>query len=309
MSGQTAEILLPTYNGARYIREQLDSILAQTDQRWHLTLSDDGSNDGTPEILDEYARRYPEKIRRVVSGRRFGNARDHFFWLARQCDADYIMTCDQDDVWHDDKVRLELEALLSAQAEFGGDAPILVFTDLAPVDERLRPISPSLMEMQQQNPKATDYRNLLFQNIVSGGTVAMNRPLKELAMRCVQTDQTIMHDWWFALVAARFGHMVYVDRATMMYRQHGDNSVGARDVRSLSYLIYKLTHLVEFQKSVADKKRQAEIFTQTFSERLSEEEKKVLRAFSAPRSPLGMKWRYLKWINTPLRRIGFMARW
>lgn len=309
MSGQMAEILLPTYNGARYVREQIDSILAQTDERWHLTLSDDGSNDGTQDILDEYVRRYPEKIRRIVSGTRFGNARDHFYWLMRQCDAGYIMTCDQDDVWHDDKVHLTLEALFSAEADHGADEPILVFTDLAPVDERLKQISPSLMDMQQQNPKATDYRNILFQNIVTGGTMALNRPLKELALSCAETEQTIMHDWWMAVVAARFGHMVYVDRATMMYRQHGDNSVGARDVRSLSYLIHKLTHLVEFQKTVVDKKKQAEIFTRTFSERLSEEEKKVLREFSAPRSPFRLKWSYLKWINTPMRKLGFLARW
>lgn len=309
MSEQIAEILLPTYNGARYVREQIDSILAQTDEHWHLTVSDDGSDDGTQKILDEYAQKYPEKISRVVSGERFGNARDHFYWLMRQCDAAYIMTCDQDDVWHEDKVHLSLEALLQAEAKNVENMPVLVFTDLTPVDERLEQISPSLMVMQQQNPHATDYRNVLFQNIVTGGTMAINRSLKELAMRCAELEQTIMHDWWIALVAARFGCMVYVDKATMLYRQHGNNSVGARDVRSLSYLIHKLTHLVEFQKTVVDKKRQAEVFARTFDDRLSEDEKKVLAAFSAPRSPLSLKWRYLKWINSMPRKLGFLARW
>ena len=250
-----------------------------------------------------------ERIRRVVSGQRFGNARDHFYWLMRQCDADYVMTCDQDDVWQPDKVQLTLTALLAAEKECGPETPVLVFTDSAPVDVELNPISPSLMAMQRQNPALTDYRNLLFQNIVTGGTMGLNRALKDLALRCGELDQTIMHDWWMAVVAARFGKMVYVDRATTLYRQHGDNSVGAQDVRSLKYLIHKVTHLVEFQKTVVDKKRQAEVFMKTFAERLSEEEKRVLRDFSKPRSPLGMKLRYLKWIYTMPRKLGFMARW
>ena len=309
MNERIAEILMPTYNGARFVREQIDSILAQTDGRWHLTVSDDGSHDGTQEILDEYARMHPEKIRRIVSGTRFGNARDHFYWLMRQCGANYIMTCDQDDVWHDDKVRLTLDALFSAEEDVGEETPILVFTDSSPADEHLNLISPSLMTMQRQNPNLTDYRNILFQNIVTGGTMALNRPLKELALSCSELGETIMHDWWMAVVAARFGKMVYVNRATTMYRQHGANSVGARDVRSFSYLVHKLTHMVEFQKTVVDKKRQAEIFARTYSERLSEEEKRVLREFSLPRSPFGMKCRYLKWIYTMPRKLGFMARW
>lgn len=309
MSEPMAEILMPTYNGARFVGEQIDSLLAQTDGRWHLTVSDDGSSDGTPDILDDYARRYPEKISRVVSGQRFGNARDHFYWLMRQCGADYIMTCDQDDVWQADKVHLTIEALRTAEKEVGPETPVLVFTDSAPVDVNLNPISPSLMTMQRQNPRLTDYRNLLFQNIVTGGTMGLNRALKELATACDGLEKTIMHDWWMALVAARFGKMVYVDRATTLYRQHGDNSVGARDVRTLSYFVYKVTHLVEFQKTVVDKKRQAEVFTEAFSERLSEEEKRMLRDFSAPRSPFVIKCRYLKWIYTMPRKLGFMARW
>lgn len=79
MSNPTIEILLASYNGEAYIREQIDSILAQSDHRWHLTVSDDGSTDQTATILDEYTSRYPDKITRICSGKRFGNARDHFF--------------------------------------------------------------------------------------------------------------------------------------------------------------------------------------------------------------------------------------
>ena len=86
---------------------------------WHLTVSDDGSTDGTPAILDGYAARYPDRVRRVRHEGRFGNARDHFFWLMRECGATYMMFCDQDDVWHPDKVEKTMRTLLEAEDEAG----------------------------------------------------------------------------------------------------------------------------------------------------------------------------------------------
>ena len=106
-----AEILMAVYNGEAFLTEQIDSILRQDTDHWHLTISDDGSSDRSREIIQDYVGRNPEKIRQVISGQRFGNARDHFFWLMRNCEADYILFCDQDDVWHIDKVRKTLEAL------------------------------------------------------------------------------------------------------------------------------------------------------------------------------------------------------
>ena len=102
MSTESVEILLAAYNGSKYIREQMDSILNQTDTRWHLTVSDDGSTDGTLSILDAYAAQFPEKISVYRSGIRFGNARDHFFHLMRRCTAPYILFSDEDDMWRPD---------------------------------------------------------------------------------------------------------------------------------------------------------------------------------------------------------------
>ena len=169
----TVEILLAAYNGERFLRQQLDSLLAQTWVAWHLTVSDDGSTDATPAILDEYAARYPDRIRRVKHEGRFGNARDHFFWLMKECRATHMMFCDQDDVWHPDKVEKTMRALLEAEDEMGGDTPVLVFTDLTPVDEKLRPIASSLMKLQKQYTDVIDYRALLMQNVVTGARRAL----------------------------------------------------------------------------------------------------------------------------------------
>ena len=303
------EILLATFNGEPYLSEQLDSILSQDTQNWHLTASDDGSSDRTVEILDAYAQTYPEKITRVVSGRQFHNARDHFFWLMEQCDADYIQFCDQDDVWHPDKLRLLQEALEEAEAAYGTDTPLLAFSDQAVVDKDLGLIAPSLMTLQQQNPKVLDYRNLLYQNVVSGCTMAVNRPLAKLAAGCTDTQQVIMHDWWLALTAARFGKMVYVDRATIDYRQHGNNSVGAKDVRSPAFLIYKLLHLREFRKAVFPRKQQALCFLESYRQDLSNEEIAHLCEFSEDHSPAALKRDFLRWINAPLQKADFYVRW
>ena len=303
------EILLATFNGEPYLSEQLDSILSQDTQNWHLTASDDGSSDRTVEILDAYAQTYPEKITRVVSGRQFHNARDHFFWLMEQCGGDYIQFCDQDDVWHPDKLRLLQEAMEEAEAVYGADMPLLVFSDQTVVDKNLKLIAPSLMVFQQQDPRALDYRNLLYQNVVSGCAMAVNRPLAKLAAGCTDTQQVIMHDWWLALTAARFGKMVYVDRATIDYRQHGNNSVGAKDVRSPAFLIYKLLHLREFRRAVFFQKRQVLCFLDSYRKDLSDEEIAYLCEFGADHSPAALKRDFMKWINTPLRKVGFYVRW
>ena len=303
------EILLATFNGEPYLSEQLDSILSQDTQNWHLTASDDGSSDRTVEILDAYAQTYPEKITRVVSGRQFHNAKDHFFWLMEQCGGDYIQFCDQDDVWHPDKLRLLQEAMEEAEAVYGADMPLLVFSDQAVVDKNLKLIAPSLMVFQQQDPRALDYRNLLYQNVVSGCAMAVNRPLAKLAAGCTDTQQVIMHDWWLALTAARFGKMVYVDRATIDYRQHGNNSVGAKDVRSPAFLIYKLLHLREFRKAVFPRKQQALCFLESYRQDLSDEEIAYLLEFGADRSLAALKRDFMKWINTPLQKAGFYVRW
>lgn len=300
---------MATYNGAAFLPAQLDSILAQDTDSWHLTVSDDGSTDATPEILEDYVRRFPDKITRVFSGRRFGNARDHFFWLMAQCEAEYMHFADQDDVWHPEKVRVMQEALEQAEAQYGAQTPLLVFTDQAVVDEDLKPMAPSLMRMQQQDPEKTDYRNILFQNIVTGCTSAINRSLADLAGQCGDTTQVIMHDWWLALVAARFGKLVYLDIPTLDYRQHGDNSVGAKDVRSLSYLWYKLNHMTQAREHAMSKRRQALKFRRVYEKALSRGEIDLLEDFASDKCKIVFKLRYLRFINKSLRKIGFLLHW
>lgn len=284
MNEVKVEILLASYQGKRFIREQIDSILRQNDDRWHLTLSDDGSTDGTAEILDEYARKYPERITRVCSGRRFGNARDHFFWLIGQCGAAYMITCDQDDVWYPDKVGTMLQALQNAEEGVGAQMPVLVFADQTPTDAHLTPLAPSLLRYQKQYVGSFDYRSLLIQNVVTGCAMGFNRALAELAGRCADSRQVIMHDWWMAVVAARFGQVVCIDKPLSDYRQHGQNSIGAKDVRSLSYMVRKVAKVREIRETTVERKRQAKIFWDTYARMLSGADEAFLSSFARRRS-------------------------
>ena len=114
----TVLILLAAYNGQKYIGEMVDSIICQDYTDWHLILSDDSSSDSTFSILEDYANKYPEKITHYKSGKKFGNAQDHFMHLlSLHNDAPYIMFCDQDDVWHKDKISKTLAKMKEIEIE------------------------------------------------------------------------------------------------------------------------------------------------------------------------------------------------
>lgn len=306
---ETIEILLATYNGAEYLSEQIDSILGQDTDAWHLTISDDGSSDDTAQIIDDYTRKHSRKISRVFSGTHFGNARDHFFWLMRQCDADFMLFCDQDDVWHPDKVSLFAQALHEETRLHGCETPLLVFSDLKVVDQQLNCLYPSLARMQRQSPNIQDFRYLLFQNTVTGCAMGINHSLAEMAGRCEDTSRIVMHDWWLALVAARFGKMIYLDESTVDYRQHGKNCVGAKNVKSISYICQKLFHLEYYQQHIMEKKMQATMFRRTYTSELTFSEREMLDCYSELHCTISFKLRYMRWIRTLAGRLGFFVKW
>lgn len=306
MSARYVEILMTTYNGAAYVREQLDSILAQTYSDWHLTVSDDGSSDNTVTIVTEYAQRHPEKIQLLQKTRRFGSPSLHFMSLIAEADADIIALCDQDDVWFPDKLE-KMTALYSAQeTRYGAQTPILVFSDQTPTNALLSPIAPSMMRLQNQHPESADWRALFFQNVVTGGACLINRALARKAAKCTKTHGIVMHDWWLALVAAKFGVLAYLPESTGYYRQHGSNVFGARDVRSTGYVLSKLGAVKAVRSSILEKKRQADVFRSTYENSLSSEELTFLTIFVKERSGLPFYLENHRVIHGIFRTAGFI---
>ena len=300
------EVLMAVYNGSAYIREQIDSILNQTYENWHLTISDDGSTDGTDLIADEYAAKYPEQITRVYSGVRFGNARDHFMWLSENCTSRYMLYSDQDDVFNPEKMSRLMDAMQNAERQWGRDLPILVFSDQTVVDEKLNVIEPSLMRCQKQAFDSFDYHALLIQNVVTGGAMMVNRPLCSLAVQCRSRERIIMHDWWMAATAARFGKIIYLDEPLSLYRQHGGNSVGAKRVGSAGYIAGMMGNLRGVREMILRKKSQAGVFEETYTALLTAEDRQFLSRMKQSRSGIRFYLKNRGYIHGFFRFMGWV---
>ncbi len=299
------EILMATYNGSRYLSQQLDSIIGQSYKDWHLTISDDGSNDDTNKIIDSYVDRYPEYISRVCSDTCFHNARDHFFWLMKQCDSEYIMLSDQDDVWLPNKIEISVDELLKKEKQVGNNLPILVFADEKVVDENLNIISESLMKYQNLNPRQVSYKSLLFSNCVTGSAIIFNKALLKEIKKDINTNNIIMHDWWLGIVASKVGKICYIDKQLSLYRQHKNNLVGAKDVESINYFLSKINSLNSVKNTIIDKKRQALEFKKDYGNCLDKEDIAFLDNFINSRSGFLFYIRNKKFIGDFNRLVGF----
>lgn len=263
METEKIAILLASYNGEKYIAEQIESLLKQTETGWELFVHDDGSTDNTLEILHGYEARYPDRIH-ILDGPPCGGAKDNFLWMMKNVRAPYVMFCDQDDVWLPEKVELTLGEMRRLEAQHGKEKPLLVFADLCVTDEGLRPIAARLSAYQKLDPWRTKAKNLMIQNVITGCAVMINRTLAELAAKPENTAEIIMHDWWCALIAASFGGVSFVDRALVLYRQHGGNFVGAKNLNSLRYLTARIRSPADIKNSLLAKQRQAALLAETF---------------------------------------------
>ena len=257
-------ILLATYNGEIYIREQIDSILAQTDTDWVLYIHDDGSKDQTMEVVKEYVDKYPEQII-VVEGAPTGGAKSNFFYLFHQVEAPFYMCCDQDDVWLPEKIeitRKEMENLIRGDE----DKPALVFTELGVVDGELNVIAENMRDYQGLDCKNVRLNRALIQNVVTGCTMMVNRVLRDEMTKITEYTDVLMHDWWATLVAVRFGKVSFIEQPTILYRQHGNNGVGASNANSLMYQMKRMLQGEEIKQSLVNTRKQARLFADIYKE-------------------------------------------
>ena len=219
------EVLLATYDGARFLTEQVDSVLAQDYENIHILARDDGSSDGTAELLAQYAARFPSRFRVMPASSEGGSPKDNFLLLMQASTGDYVCFCDQDDVWLPDKVSKSKQVMDRLEEEWGPEVPLLVFSDLRLVDNKLRAIHPSFWSYMGIDPERIhQLPRLLVQGVVTGCTAMLNRALVEKAVRMPQ--DAYMHDRWISWLAAFLGHSGIVRTPTVLYRQHGGNAVG-----------------------------------------------------------------------------------
>jgi len=271
-------ILMATYNGGTFIEEQLASLRAQTYANWRLQVRDDGSIDGTVETIRRCAAQdervcllEPDGIRKGASGS-FSSLLERF-----APEAEYLMFCDQDDVWLPNKIEITLARMRELEARCGVESPILVHTDLSVTDRELSVVATSFWCYQGLNPDARGLSRLLVQNNVTGCTMMVNRALAVLASPV--PSQAIMHDWWLALVAAAFGKIEYVPQPTMLYRQHGANDTGAKNY-GLPYVLQKmLAGLAGLKASLLKTQYQACAFLERYASSLVPEQRLLVKTY------------------------------
>lgn len=231
---EKVEILLASYNGAKYIQEQLDSILSQTYKNIFITILDDASSDETIEIIKRYIEVNPSKISLKVHSKNQGII-NTFSTLLSLSSANYVMCSDQDDIWLPHKVEETMKKMIENEKKLGKAFPILIHTDLIIVDERLNKLDDSFWNyINIDAAKGQNLNRLLVQNIVTGCTMLMNRSLISLAVPFPQN--ILMHDWWIALIACSLGKIDYVQHPTLLYRQHRNNSLGAKKYNLFIYI-------------------------------------------------------------------------
>lgn len=277
------DVILSVHNGATYLGAMLDSLVAQTHPTWRLWMRDDGSTDGTRDVMRRAADADPRIVVLASGEGRLGAARS-FGWLLDRVPANsaYVMCADHDDVWLPGKIAATLAVMRRAEREAPG--PVLVHTDLVVVDDALRPIAPSFWRFSGVAPEPVSLRRLVVQNVVTGPTMMLNRALRELAGSVPAA--AIYQDWWYSLVAAAFGRIVALPEATTLYRQHGANSVGAR--RDVPLRWFELPSLARdalgrtehLRSEIARTTRQAGAFLERYRARLREDEREFLQAYA-----------------------------
>lgn len=244
IKGNTANniaILMATYNGAKYLQEQIDSILSQSSRQWHLYIHDDGSSDGTVELLNDYAGKYPEWVT-VMDYPSQGGPLQNFMSLLEKVEADYYMFSDQDDVWHQDKIKKEIERMYNEENVRTNKVPIIVYSDLFVVDAKLNKISDSFLTYSGIHPEfLTTFNELGASNLTTGCTMLFNHAVKEFVQH--PFTAATMHDAWITLCTVKAnGVLAYLSEPLIYYRQHGGNTLGAVDIKKLT-LSYRFQHL------------------------------------------------------------------
>jgi hypothetical protein len=318
----TIHLLCAVHNGARFLPALLESLAEQTHREWILWMLDDHSRDDSAAVMAVAASRDPRV--RVVSpapaplGAVGAFAR---LWELAPPEARYLAFADQDDVWLPHKLATSLAALQRAEGteSTAPPRPALVHTDLEVVGPALEPMAPSYWRYAGVVPEPATFRRVAAQNVVTGCTVLVNGALRQV-VGSIPPGAT-MHDAWVASVAAALGQVVTLYEPTVRYRQHGGNTLGARQAGSQSpwhqrfaRIWRALTHQAPIRRQLAAAAAQAKLLAAQYGDRLGAEDRDFLHALAQiPRMPWWDRKRavaryYLHPEHERIRRLGVLWR-
>lgn len=217
-------ILMASYNGEQYIREQIDSILAQTFTDWVLYINDDGSTDGTVNIIKEYNKKYPNKIHLFFNGLETHGVTSNFADLfGKVPKAEWYVLCDQDDVWITDRLQKMIDRADAEDREGNSAVPMIIYGKAQVVDRDLNILADSIESCRHTKPLTNRQHKhtLLCGTLIYGCTMMYNDALRNL-VKTIPVN--VGHDMYLELVCEYFGRIVPIEDVVVKYRQHGENA-------------------------------------------------------------------------------------
>ena len=234
-------ILMSTYNGERFIQEQIDSIINQTYTDWILYIRDDGSTDNTVSIVNSYTEQHPKKIVLLSDDTIHRGSTKSFMWLLQNVTADYYMFSDQDDIWLKDKTEISIKMIKEHEEN---EKPAICFTDLSVANENGDIIASSMWRYTNMDKYLCGY-SALYAASVTGCTMILNNKAKEVSMEYKNLNG--VHDNIITLaVIKNKGIIVPIYQSTILYRQHGNNVLGIKKYdNSLRYRIKNLRRILK----------------------------------------------------------------
>lgn len=232
------DILLATYNGEKYLEEQINSILIQTHKDFQLIISDDCSTDNTVKII----KKIKDKRIKLFNQKKNLGFNKNFEFLCSKATSKYVMIADQDDVWMKDKVAKMLEKIEDKETS-------LVYCDMKVVDADLNQIYPSFHEHTKKSKQCQNYNDfelLKIENVISGSSIITKLDVIRNAMPFV-CNKAIIYDYWLSLIASQYGRICYLDEALQLYRQHENNSVGAGNNKKIPEFNQYRDHVIDYK--------------------------------------------------------------
>ena len=263
-------VLMTTYNGEKYIEEQLESIEKQSYDDITIFIRDDGSLDNTVEILEKIRSKYNNI--EIYKGENLGPCKSFFEIIKKSPDTyDYYAFSDQDDFW----LRFKIENAVNKLKKFKKiDKPVLYFTDTILVDKNLKKIN-QLRVIKKEDVKP---ENAIVENLATGCTVVINKNLKKLLEKISFEDMRIgmMHDDFAYKICALTGNIIFDDQSNILYRQHENNVVGSADTLKTQIL----KRIKSIRKNLGLRKEYSKIILKNFNELIKPEYKNLLNGYA-----------------------------
>lgn len=265
----TLEVIICTYNGSRYLEQQLDSILNQSVTIDKISVYDDNSSDETANVLKKFKNKH--KNFSVYQNPVTLGYNRNFEKALQAATCDLIALSDQDDYWHKDKLKNQIKAI----STFDCSLPFIIHHDLRLINEKNSIIHPSFMTFRNYSYlKDINPINIVYQNGVMGNTILLNKKLLEYALPFPKVLDN--HDRWLAMVNELFGQRLYLDKVLIDYRIHNRNTSNAKILSLKGRLLNQLN--IIFRKSVLSRKQKAMLYTLIRREKLPKNTIQKLRS-------------------------------